>query len=414
MMPDDRFGGSVSVWLQERAGSGAPEYLDDILGRTARIRQRPGWTSIERWPPMDITARRTVIPSRFPLRTVALFAILALLLAAVVAVGIGSRPQRLPTPFGPAANGLIAYGATDGDIRAFDPLTGASRPLIAGPTIDQAPVFSPDGSRFLFTRVEDGTNLVRVMVAAADGSEVRVASGFTQPDSSAWSPDSTRLALVEVIGAGDTLTVYSLDGTPPLRLPVEGTLEHLTWRSTSELVFQGNIRGTYGLYVVGVDGTPPRPILPPTANEADWIQPVVSPDGSEIAYTKWVDGATIRIVDIDSGADRRVQYEGANLGDGWPTAWSPDGARLVFSRWTGTANRLAVGSVTGGRVVEMGPTFPDGTNGATGVFSPDGRHVVAQYGQSPGEIWLLDAVGGAGERVVTDAPNLGSWQRKAP
>ena len=66
MTSDDRFGGTVSVWLQQRAGTGAPDYLDDILGRTARTRQRPGWTSIERWPPMDISANRTVLPSRFP------------------------------------------------------------------------------------------------------------------------------------------------------------------------------------------------------------------------------------------------------------------------------------------------------------------------------------------------------------
>ena len=154
MMPDDRFGGTVSVWLQERAGTGAPDYLDDILGRTARTRQRPGWTSIERWPPMDISASRTVLPSRFPLRALALLAILALLLAAVVAVGVGSQQQRLPAPFGLAANGLIAYGAADGDIHAFDPLTGATRPLITGPAHDETPVFSPDGSKFLFARAD--------------------------------------------------------------------------------------------------------------------------------------------------------------------------------------------------------------------------------------------------------------------
>ena len=73
------------------------------------------------------------LPSRFPLRAIALVAILAVLLAAVVAVGVGSLQQRLPAPFGLAAQWAIAYGAADGDIHAFDPLTGTSRPLIAGP-----------------------------------------------------------------------------------------------------------------------------------------------------------------------------------------------------------------------------------------------------------------------------------------
>ena len=99
MTSDDRFGGTVSVWLQQRAGTGAPDYLDDILGRTARTRQRPGWTSIERWPPMDISANRTVLPSRFPVRSLALLAIIGLLLVAIAAVivGVGSSPKLAAT-----------------------------------------------------------------------------------------------------------------------------------------------------------------------------------------------------------------------------------------------------------------------------------------------------------------------------
>ena len=414
MMPDDRFGGTVSAWLQQRAAGGAPDYLDDILGRTARTRQRPGWTSIERWPPMDISANRTVLPSRFPLRILALVAILALLLAAVIAVGVGSQQQRLPAPFGTAANGFIAYTGANSEIYAFDPASGTTRPLIAGTTIDQTPDFSPDGSKFLFARKEEVSDLVRLMVANADGSDVRPVTEFTQPESSAWSPDSTRVAVVESARVIDTLTIYSLDETPPVWVPVEGILEEVSWRSPTELVYLGNVAGTYGLYVVGIDGTPPRPIRPVSGVDTDWMGPIVSPDGSKIAYTKWGDSPMIHIVDIDSGADRTVPYAGTNLGDAWPTSWSPDGTRLVFSRWVGTENRLAVGSVDGGQPVEIGPGFPDFADGAVGLFSPDGRQVVARYGQVPDELWLLDAAGGAQDKVLTGVLEIGSWQRRAP
>ena len=120
-------------------------------------------------------------------------------------------------------------------------------------------------------------------MANADGSDVRPVTDLIQPESSAWSPDSPRVAVAESTQAGDTLTIYSLDGTPPVSLPVEGIVEEVSWRSPTELVFLGQRGATYGLYVIGVDGSPPRAILPPTTVDVDWIGPVVSPDGSKIA-----------------------------------------------------------------------------------------------------------------------------------
>jgi len=416
MTPDDRFDGTVSMWLQERAGKGAPDYLDNILGRTARTRQRPGWASIERWPPMDFSATRAALPFRFPLRSLALIAILGLLLAAVVAIGIGSQLQlqRLPAPFGPAANGVIAYGAKDGDILALDVVTGLSRPLVAGPEQDEAPEFAPNGTQFIFARKGPSGIGSLMMVANADGSNVRPLTGISYLESSAWSPDSRRIAVADGLPMPPRLTVYSTDGSRPVVLPVDMTVGELRWRSDTELVFLGHDGGTHGLYVVGIDGSLPQPILPVSGVDVDFMSPVVSPNGSEIAYAKWGDSPMIHIVNIDSGVDRKVQYTGLNEGDGWPTSWSPDGKQLVFSRWNGTENHLAVGSVDGRAPVEMGPGFPDFTNGAVGLFSPDGRQIVAWYGKAPDETWLLDPAGGAGERILTDAPILGSWQRTAP
>ncbi len=48
------------------ARAGRPDYRDDLFRRTARTRQRPAWTFIERWLPMTfITARHSAAP---PLR----------------------------------------------------------------------------------------------------------------------------------------------------------------------------------------------------------------------------------------------------------------------------------------------------------------------------------------------------------
>ena len=413
MTPDERFDGTVSMFLQQRAGTGAPDYLDDILGRTARTRQRPGWLSIERWPPMDISATRTVLPSRFPMRSVALFAILALLLVAVVALAVGSRQQRLPPPFGPASNGVIAYGAADGDIYAVDLATGAKQPLVTGPEHDETPDFAPNGTQFVFAReVKPGYGWM-MMIASADGSNVRPLTEPSTPRAThghrtvSASPSSRPFTYPP--GSRSTPLTGRRGSTSPSAMD----MVDLQWRSDTELVFTGHEGDTHGLYIVGIDGSAPRPILPESGVDVDWMTPVVSPDGSSIAYAKWGHSPMIHIVDIDTGIDRPVQYTGANEGDGWPTAWSPDGAQLVFTRWNGTINHLAIGSVDGGPAVEVGPAFPDFTDGARALFSPDGRQIIARYGKETETTWLLDATGGAGQRLVTDVPYIATWQRLA-
>jgi hypothetical protein len=59
MMPIDRFERQLPVALTDLADERTPDYLIDILGRTARSRQRPAWASPGRWFPTmpAITAR---------------------------------------------------------------------------------------------------------------------------------------------------------------------------------------------------------------------------------------------------------------------------------------------------------------------------------------------------------------------
>ena len=57
MTLNDGFERTVSDWLADQAGQGSPAYLDEILSRTTRTRQRPAWSSLERWLPVDLTAQ---------------------------------------------------------------------------------------------------------------------------------------------------------------------------------------------------------------------------------------------------------------------------------------------------------------------------------------------------------------------
>jgi hypothetical protein len=100
---------------------------------------------------MDITTR-TIPVVRLPLRQFAIVALLVALLAAALAVYVGSQ-RRVPAPFGPARNGLIPY-VSNGDIYVGDPVTGTTRLLVSAPrgAGSSSPGFSPDGTRMAYLR----------------------------------------------------------------------------------------------------------------------------------------------------------------------------------------------------------------------------------------------------------------------
>ena len=72
-------------------------YRDDLVGRTARTRQRPAWTFPGRWLPMaDITRERVVAPG-LPWRTLGIALVIIALLVGDV------RRHRLAAAGAPAA-----------------------------------------------------------------------------------------------------------------------------------------------------------------------------------------------------------------------------------------------------------------------------------------------------------------------
>ena len=120
MSANDRFERRLPVILDSLAPTRAPEYFDDILGQVDRTRQRPGWTFPERWLPVSALTNRLAVTPRIPMR--AAIAVMLLIVGLVVGALLlaGSR-QRVPAPFGPAANGQIMFIDEDGAIRSGNP-----------------------------------------------------------------------------------------------------------------------------------------------------------------------------------------------------------------------------------------------------------------------------------------------------
>jgi Tol biopolymer transport system component len=408
----DRLEPRLPALLADLAAARVPDYVDDMLQKTARTRQRPAWSSFERWLPMDV-ARPA--PFRAPsLRPLVIIAILGILIAASALAFAGSRP-RLPAPFGPARNGAILFSTTEGDILAADPATGTTTAVVTGPAHDQDPWVSPDGSRVLFQRVSNqGTAL---LVANIDGSGLReVLPAGTLGRWIEWSPTGDRI-VISGFDNTDPAQLIDVAGRSSTTIDAGFEIKQAVWRPGHEqLVLTGDKAGKHGFWLVNPDGTGLRqiPASPAAINEAS-----LSPDGSLLAYATWEDGpglqGRIHVVDIDSGRDRLLTRD---LSDGYTwlsPQFSPDGRTLLEERYDADGMySMAILSVDGGQpAAVLGAPHPEGTNGAAAHFSPDGTKILLTY-RDDGSTWLLARDGTTQEQVAWPATEMESWQRLAP
>jgi Tol biopolymer transport system component len=410
MTTNDAFGRNLSAWLHEDAAHHVPDHLEEILQRTVTTHQRPAWSSLERWLPMDTTFTRRMAPVP---RYAWLLVILALLVAlSAMILAVGSLPRNAD-PFGLARNGSLVYAGTDGDIYARDPVTGVTTPLVRGPEIDLAPTFSNDGSRFVFAREAEDARHHVIMVANADGTGARpLTESLLNLSAWAWSPDGSRLAVAS--WEERWLWILAMDGTKQVLIGSGMGPEFLQWRPDgTELVFRGETFGpnpTHGLYTIRTDGTGTgsEAILPPTDSNEHWQNPALSPDGTKVIYTQWAPGH-LWVVDLDTRKSKMLHFQPYVESD-YYAQWSPDGSQIVFNR--GQAQKeyhLAVGPADGGQVTDIGPEMAWDAAAVAG-FSPDGSKVIARY--SDGSTRILGVSDGSEELLPATNQFIGSWQRR--
>lgn len=428
MTPIDRFERQLPGALTDLADPRTPDYFIDILGLTARTRQRPAWTSLERWLPMDIATARVPM-TRFPWRTVGVLALVGLLALAALAAVVGSRPT-LPTPFGPAANGLIAY-ADAGEIYALDPETGSKSPLVSDVGIDSSPVFSGDGSRIAFARVARGGSLL--FVAAADGSDVRQVTPDALAGLTGWSfsPDGRSIVALASIDGRPQIVVAAADGEASVQsFDVGATVDDGApqYRPTdgTEIAFVGLEAGQAHRGIYGLDPSTGdvRAIIPPRASQ-DIHAFAWSPDGSQLVYgahdpTSEVISARTYVISADGTDDRRLDQHPESIAD-FHVAWSNDGTRLIIGRIFSPegAAQLAVVPVDGrdlGVELECPPAGEIGLcSESVWSWSPDDSMLVGLLtGGSGGRARLLaDPLTGK-TRIVDWPTSAVDWQRQSP
>ena len=393
-------GHRLGAVLDDVGGRTRPDYLPDIVAQAGRTRQRPAWTVLERWLPMDIAVRRQGVP-----RAVIALAVLLLLLALIATIGfVGSRPT--PSPLGAASNGLIAY-ATGNDIVAAQPDGSGRRTLVSG--IGHGGLaFSPDGRRLAYWSQTGAGGTIDLVIVNADGSNpVTVSTGVgevTSP-SPAWSPDGTKIAYsARVAQPGDPVCVgqgyqngdfctsrlflAAVDGSGARQIGSPAMdARSPDWSPDGKTIAFGGGNATPGfgvhLYLMDADGTNVRQLSDVVGTDWAFVRVDWSRDGSKIVGQASAAGNLsewdIWIIPVDGSAPTDV---GAHVGgDEVLPTWAPDRDALTW--WADGIVLLEDGAE---------PVVLPVPDAGFSVWSPDGKSILTSTNEGAVVVDLKGAV----------------------
>ncbi len=398
----------LTDWFAEAASPRVPDYTEDIVRAAVGTRQRPRWSFSDRWLPRGIVtvARVSTRPLRW--RTVGLFAALALSVAALAGSFVGSI-SRFPPPFGPAANGLVAY-ADQGDILVVDPSTGERMPITSDASVDLEPRWSLDGTRIAFLRAS-GTGYLLAIVDHDRPTHLVTSAAVLDIDTDGieWSPDGRSIMFAGAPQGAGLGGLHVMDTTSGVvtRVAVDfGGEAH--WRPADgrQLMFVDETGTGPILRLLTLDDLTATDIARP-ATPAGFIRPTGwTPDGRRAVYmTMEPDGpAVTHVLDLETGDEVRIDAAFAHV--------SNDGSRVVGLDPQGW---MCVAPTTGGECQRIGT--PDlayaGTTRASVQWAPDDRWVLVDPGSGDGAV-MLDPDGMTLEQPAWRTSGGASWQRLAP
>lgn len=263
-----------------------------------------------------------------------------------------------------------------GDLWIIDVKSGEQRPLVTGGASASSPVWSPDGTRLLYSTSNNGKPELRLLYIDS-GDSFSLAQLEQGPSGAQWSPDGKLIAFsmfvadekpsfakpieqpegaewnapVKVFddltfrfdGAGyledgySQIFVLSADGGTPRQITdADGGLSGVAWLDNDTLLASGNLNDERDMqpveseiYAIQLSDKSVRPL---TSRNGPDFAPVVSPDGKTIAFRGYDDQVkayqqnNLYLMNAD-GSNVRELAAGFDRAFG-QTVWAPNGRSL--------------------------------------------------------------------------------------
>jgi len=253
-----------------------------------------------------------------------------------------ARPTALPTPTPiRLAQEATATQVPPATIVAVTPSatlpssTPVSTPVAAAQVISSTQAAPEErlmalGTRLTLTlRAEPRANaaiVAQVPGAQAFWAEGRSADGrwlwvtYGEGDDHAWLAAADTRLLGDAAGLAVTKRVAAVPTSAPaaVKSAAGGRASAPTVRLPGKLAFQTAIGGD--IYVVNADGTGLRRVT-------NGMDPILSPDGTQLAFARWSSEDGIFVLDLRTGEERRI----ATVRKPRSPTWRADGGELAFT-----------------------------------------------------------------------------------
>ncbi len=202
----------------------------------------------------------------------------------------------------------------------------------AHPERDFGPVWSPDGTKLLFTSVRDGNHeLHELHLKTGDVRQLTSSTNFESHDG-CYSPDGKKIIFSSQRKGNYGLYRIHSDGSNEEELLlITGFDMHFPrfFPDGNCVLFVGIKTGQNGdLYMLNLTN---RKVTQITHTPESEFHPSLSPDGKRITYIKVADGAfQVHVANAD-GTDGQAVVSKQGYQAFYPN-WSPDGRRIAFTR----------------------------------------------------------------------------------
>lgn len=213
----------------------------------------------------------------------------------------------------------------------------ASEPLTDGYSGDIDPVWSPDGSRLVFSSSRTG-NRTLWSVGSHMERPAPLTTGIAIDERPAFSPDGQQIAFLSDRGGRRGVWVVSADGGSPRLVAHADVVDTLSWSPDGRrLVYATPVGDAPGLMIMDVaEGTTTRLPTPAAATAPAWsrgnVIAYVEPRGGNI-------GAFAQLIRPDGQPIDASPLDGPmapTISNGF-LAWSPDGKQLAAVALPGAA-----------------------------------------------------------------------------